>query len=42
MFVSVTREEAVTDPLDFSTETFRLDLDVHPIAIFGPVSSNNR
>ncbi|CAH3129112.1 unnamed protein product [Porites lobata] len=30
------REEAITDPLDFSTETFRLDLDVHRIAIFGP------
>ncbi|CAH3183653.1 unnamed protein product [Porites evermanni] len=30
------REEAVTDPLDFSTETFRLDLDVQTIAIFGP------
>ena len=42
MFVSVTREEAITDPLDFSTETFRLDLDVHRIAIFGPVSSDNR
>ena len=42
MFVFFAREEAITDPLDFSTETFRLDLDVHRIAIFGPVSSDNR
>ncbi|KAL9983334.1 hypothetical protein ACROYT_G005488 [Oculina patagonica] len=29
------REEAITDPLDLSTESFRLDLEVHSVALIG-------
>lgn len=36
---SITREEVITDDLDFTSESFRVDLDVHSVALIGLVST---
>ena len=36
---SITREEVITDDLDFTSESFRMDLDVHSVALIGLVST---